>query len=244
MCIKKYIPNTITSLNLFSGCVAIIITFNFNLKYAALFIFLAAVFDFFDGMAARWLHVKSELGKELDSLADIVSFGVAPGLILFQLMVVSNNCTLFIGPVNLIPFIALLIPVFSGLRLAMFNLDTRQTESFIGLPVPANAMFIASLPLILNQIDQGAEHNDTLLAGVITNTWFLIGLSVLMSYLLVSEIPLFSLKFKNMQWKGNEYRFLFLLTSLVLLIFFQFIAIPIIVLLYFGLSMVENNLKK
>ena len=170
MNIKKHIPNAITSLNLVSGCIAIILTFNFDLKYAAYFILLAAVFDFFDGMAARWLHVKSAIGKELDSLADIVSFGVAPGLIVFQLCAVSNDIVLFAGEINLVPFIALLIPVFSALRLAKFNLDTRQTESFIGLPVPANALMIASLPLILNQIDQGVNQNDSLLGIVITST--------------------------------------------------------------------------
>jgi len=114
MNIKKHIPNAITSLNLVSGCIAIILTFNFDLKYAAYFILLAAVFDFFDGMAARWLHVKSAIGKELDSLADVVSFGVAPGLIVFQLCAVSNDIVLFAGEINLIPFIALLIPVFFG----------------------------------------------------------------------------------------------------------------------------------
>ncbi|HNY07530.1 MAG TPA: CDP-diacylglycerol--serine O-phosphatidyltransferase [Bacteroidales bacterium] len=241
MNIKKHIPNAITSLNLVSGCIAIILTFNFDLKYAAYFILLAAVFDFFDGMAARWLHVKSAIGKELDSLADIVSFGVAPGLIVFQLCAVSNDIVLFAGEINLVPFIALLIPVFSALRLAKFNLDTRQTESFIGLPVPANALMIASLPLILNQIDQGVNQNDSLLGIVITSTWFLLGLTIVMSFLLVSGIRLFSLKFKNLNWNGNEYRLIFLIGSLLLFVFFQFIAIPIILLLYIVLSLFQDK---
>ena len=229
--IRKNIPNAITCLNLLCGCMAIVFAYNHHLDYAAWLIGIAAIFDFLDGMAARLLNVHSEIGKQLDSLADMVTFGVAPGAILFMMI----QSTLTLTNAYLV-WVTLLIPVFSAIRLAKFNIDTRQSDSFIGMPTPANAMLIGSLPLIIKY------HPD--FSIVIYNTNSLILLTVLMSLLLVAELPLFALKFKNFTFTDNKLRYVFLGSSVVLLILFHFIAIPIIVFLHIILSVINNYLTK
>ncbi|KAA5547422.1 CDP-diacylglycerol--serine O-phosphatidyltransferase [Adhaeribacter rhizoryzae] len=228
---KKHIPNFITCLNLFTGCVAVYIAFQGNLEFAAYLVGIAAVFDFLDGMIARLLHAYSEIGKQLDSLADMVSFGVLPGVIMFQLMrksaMANPNTSLY--EAELFPFLAFIIIIFSALRLAKFNIDTRQTTLFIGLPTPANTLFVASLPLIL----ASDQYN---LSQYFMNQYILLGLTLFLSYLLVAEIPLFALKFKNLAWKDNATRFIFLLIAIPLLFLLKFAAVPVIIVLYVLLS--------
>lgn len=188
--VVRNIPNTITSCNLFSGCIASYMAFQGDFKMALLFIVLGAVFDFFDGMFARLLNVSSPIGKELDSLADDITFGLAPSAIVFSLLKEVKTPE-FMQPVaEFIPYTAFLISVFSALRLAKFNIDERQTSSFIGMPTPANALFWASLALGI--------HNNMNLYGEYFNSLSIIVMVVIMSLLLVAEIPMFSLKFKNL----------------------------------------------
>jgi len=240
MKIKKNIPNFITLLNLFSGCLSIVATFENNWVWAAYFIGIAAILDFLDGTFARILNAKSETGKQLDSLADIISFGVAPAIILFQLIRHSPDLpVLEISNINLLPFIAFFIPVFSALRLAKFNIDTRQTESFIGLPTPANAIFIASLPLILIQ----QFPDNQWIFDTIKSSWFLMALTIILSILLISNIPLFSLKFKNLKWNDNKDRYIFLVISIAFILIFYFAAIPLIIILYILISVLANQLN-
>jgi CDP-diacylglycerol--serine O-phosphatidyltransferase len=222
---KKHIPNAITCANLFSGCIGVVFAFNGQLETAAYFVLLSGIFDFFDGFAARLLHVKSDIGKELDSLADMVSFGFLPGVVMFQLLKLSGsyNDTLFF-----LPYLGFIITVFSALRLAKFNIDTRQTEDFIGLNTPMNTLFIISLPFIQKDYPE-----------VIGSTWLLAGITLLMSWLLVSEIRIFSMKFSSMSWTQNKMKFIFLLLSAVLVVFLQFAAIPFILVLYIALSVVH-----
>jgi len=235
---KKHIPNFVTSLNLLSGCIGVgLVLRGGNLDIAAYMIGLAAVFDFLDGMVARLLNVKSEIGKQLDSLADVVSFGVLPGIIIFSMLDgVYNDAE---GVVTYLPFIAFIIPVFSALRLAKFNIDTRQTESFIGLPTPANAIFWASVPLILlHQPEQ-----IPVLTKLLSSPGLLIILIFVFSYLLVSPLPLFSMKFKDMSWGKNHMQYILITVSIALILLLHFIAIPFILLLYIILSII-NNFKK
>ena len=233
---KKHIPNFITTLNLFSGCIGIIIALQYRLDYAAYFIAIAALFDFFDGLAARLLHVKSEIGKELDSLADVVSFGVLPGIILYQLMANSPNTPAAGSFLSIFSLIAFIIPILSAVRLAKFNLDTRQTTSFIGLPVPANALFLGSLPLIKMQ----AGYSDSLswLTSITDNYYILAIIAIGMSLLLVSEIPLISLKFRNLKFAENKPQFILVTFSVIAFALVTFTAIPLIILAYILLSLV------
>lgn len=232
---KKHIPNLITSLNLLSGIVAIYLSFNGNLMGAAGFMALGAFFDFFDGMAARALHVKSEMGKQMDSLADLVSFGLVPGFIVFQLMQSSPNLPEWtLGTLNLAPFLAFIIPVLSAYRLAKFNIDERQTDSFIGLPTPANALFIGSLPFLISGF-YSFELVD------LHNYYILLVLAIVLSLLLVAELPLFSLKFKDLSWKNNSIRFIFLGLSIVALALLRVGAFPIIIVIYVLLSLVQRK---
>ncbi|MCD6179684.1 MAG: CDP-diacylglycerol--serine O-phosphatidyltransferase [Bacteroidales bacterium] len=236
---KKQIPNSITALNLLSGIFAIIATFEGVLLWAGFFIALGAFFDFFDGMSARLLKIKSNIGKEMDSLADLVSFGVAPGFIAYQLMLQTNNLPQWIlFNYNIAAFFAFIIPVFAAFRLAKFNIDTRQTTSFIGLPTPANALFFASLPFILS-----ATYTIDLpiFQSWISNYWFLLIMAFLISILMVAELPLFALKFSNLSWRDNKFRFVFISLAIVLLILLQFTAFPIIILIYIALSIVQNK---
>jgi len=222
--IKKHIPNFITCLNLFSGSVAVYLAFKGNFQGALIAILLASVFDFFDGFAARLLKAYSPMGKELDSLADIISFGMAPGAMVFALLSTLEIC-------SYLPFVAFLIPVFSGLRLAKFNIDERQTSSFLGLPVPANAIFWAGLVFSFSTF-------------MLANYWLLIILICLFSFFLVSEIPMFSLKFKSYDWKTNRLQYIFLIVCILLLSIFQLNAFAPIISWYISLSIIISLFKK
>jgi CDP-diacylglycerol--serine O-phosphatidyltransferase len=226
--VRKHLPNAITCANLFSGCVGIVFAFQGDLVVAAYAIFLAAIFDFFDGFASRVLNSFSSIGKDLDSLADMVSFGVLPSVIMYQLFLQAAQIDRISTYLN---FIAFLIPVFSALRLAKFNTDTRQADIFIGLPTPANAILIASFPLII------AEHVN--LAKYILNPYFLSICVVAMCILLVAELPLMSLKFKNSDFNKNIYRYLLLLFSAILILFFKFVAVPVMIFIYIILSIFQ-----
>lgn len=226
--VKKHLPNAITCFNLFSGCVGIVFAFNDNLIFAAYCIFLAAIFDFFDGFASRVLQSFSGIGKDLDSLADMVSFGFLPSAILYKLFLRAPQ----IYDVGVyLSFIAFAIAVFSALRLAKFNTDTRQAEIFIGLPTPANAILIASLPFIVDQYD--------MLGRFILNQYTLTVIVIVMCALLVAELPLMSLKFKNRDPR-NLYRYLLLLISAILILFFKFAAVPVVIFIYITLSIVQK----
>lgn len=230
---KKQLPNIITSFNLISGLIAIYLTFNGMLMEAAAFMALGAFFDFFDGMAARALNVKSEMGLQMDSLADMVSFGVAPGFMMFHLLQTSPNIPDWtIGSTHIAPFPAFIITVLSAFRLAKFNVDTRQTDSFIGLPTPANSLFIGSLPFIIS----GTFAHQL---SWLNNYYLLLGLSILLSVLLVAELPLMSLKFKNLRWSDNSKRFVFLFISIVLLIILHIAAFPLIIVVYIIMSLLK-----
>lgn len=234
---KKHIPNFITTLNLFSGCIGIIMALQFSrLDYAAYFIAIAAFFDFLDGLAARLLHVKSEIGKELDSLADVVSFGVLPGIIVYQLMINSPNTPVTNSFVSVFSLVALIIPVLSAVRLAKFNLDTRQTTSFIGLPVPANALFLGSLPLI--KLQAGYSDSLSYLTAITDNYYALAFIAIGMSLLLVSGIPLISLKFKNLKFADNKAQFILVGFAIIAFAIVTFTAIPLIILAYILLSLI------
>lgn len=199
MNIKKQIPNTITCCNLISGCIAISFAFGGNAKMALLWIIIGAIFDFFDGMSARMLQVSSPIGKELDSLADDVTFGVAPASIVFAELYVMEYPAFLQPFCTFIPYAAFLIAAFSALRLAKFNLDERQTTSFIGLPTPANALFWGSLIV----------YNPTWLESYSFSVIIVLLMIVLSSYLLVAELPMFALKFKHWGYRGNEIKYWF-----------------------------------
>jgi CDP-diacylglycerol--serine O-phosphatidyltransferase len=239
MWLKNNVPNLITSMNLLCGTMAVMAVANHEPDVAGLFIFVAAVFDFLDGMAARILNSKTEIGKQLDSLADMVSFGLAPGLIMFDL--ISKSAELRFPGSTLatnLPYIALMIPVLSAWRLAKFNIDDRQTNHFIGLPTPAYAMVVASFPMIvLYHVNFEASWMMKIIS-LIYNPIFLAVFSGLFSILLVAPIHLFALKFKHFRWKHNEVRYSFLLVSLILLIWLLLLAIPLIIILYILLSVI------
>ncbi len=232
--IRKNIPNAITSLNVLCGSVAVVFILKGTLTIAVLLIMLAAVFDFLDGMTARLLKAYSPIGKELDSLADMISFGLAPGLIMFKLLEYSLlKDTLLPADPSILSFVqllilgtAFLIPIFSALRLAKFNVDVRQTSSFIGLPTPANALFIASLALI-------QEHGTMpAIDTVLLSTPVLIIITLVFSWLLVSEIPMFSLKFKNLSWQANKIQYIFLILTIGFLVGLRLYGITASVLLF------------
>lgn len=238
---KRQIPNIITLSNLVCGTLSVWQALQGNLVYAALFIFLGAIFDFFDGMVARLLKVQSDIGKELDSLSDVVSFGVAPGFIVFKLL----ETTL---PIDMewIKFIAMLMPALSSYRLAKFNLDTRQTTSFIGLPTPANAMVWAAYGIIISLGNEAnlslfAFFNQGAIVEFMSNPVLIALLSVLLSISLVVEVPLFALKFKNFSWKDNKVRYLFLIIDGLLLLLFGVYAVPVIILFYVLLSVLVKG---
>ncbi len=239
----KQIPNIITSLNLLCGCVAIMFAVSGDLVSASFFAFAGIFLDFFDGLAARVLNAQSQVGLQLDSLADVVTSGVLPGIVMVQLLSEAltgkslDISAIFSDTANstsiesYLPFIGLLIAVASGYRLAKFNVDTRQTTSFIGLPVPANTLLILSLPLILNF--QASQQ----ITELILTPWFLIIITLVSCVLLNAEIPLFGLKFKTWNFKDNAVRYLFLISSILLLVVLKFIAIPIIIFLYILVSL-------
>lgn len=231
MSITKYIPNTITCFNLASGCFATIMALQGDLKAAIIWIIIAAIFDFSDGLAARLLKAYSPLGKELDSLSDIVSFGVAPGMSLYVLLATAVG-SLEISGISWLPYLAFVIPVFSGLRLAKFNVDERQSTSFIGMPVPAHALLWGSLSYVLQPfITNHALY--ILIACLIA--------SMVTSYLLVSEVPMFSMKVKSLKWKGNELRYILIVCGLLFLLLFGFLGIAGTMLLYIILSLFNKQ---
>ena len=240
MILRKHIPNFITCLNIISGSLAVVFALRGELTIAVFLILAGAFFDFFDGMAARTLKAYSAIGKDLDSLADVITFGLAPGMIMFVLLQYSLSnqpIVLFTFREGVIVSFALLIPVFSALRLAKFNNDTRQTSSFIGLPTPANAIFISSLALI-NDYGEFETFDHLIL-----NTGTLIFLTLLTSYLLISEIPMFSLKFKNMRWQDNKIRMIFLIIALILISAFTFYGIAATIISFVFLSFIQNIRK-
>ncbi len=285
---KALIPNLLTAGNLVGGVLAIIFSLTGRLEWAPYCIFISAFLDFFDGFAARLLKVQSEMGKQLDSLADMVTFGVAPGVMMFVLLKMililpilshpvgmpleygqllreapttldvimefeSQSDTIYgettvdvvlVWSYKILPYFALLIPVMSMFRLAKFNLDTRQTDSFIGVPTPANTLFFAALPLIMIQADNGSGFSETFSQSFISNPIFLVISCVLMSALLVSELPLFALKFKSFGFKGNEIRYIFLTLAVILLATLWWLAIPLIIILYILLSLIQNLLLR
>ncbi|HZK09247.1 MAG TPA: CDP-diacylglycerol--serine O-phosphatidyltransferase [Bacteroidales bacterium] len=232
---KKHIPNFVTLLNLTSGVIAIVLSFNQALVAAAYFIALAAVFDFMDGMLARLLNARSNIGIQLDSLADLISFGLAPAFILYQIMMAASNMpAVTVGGLEVMLFAAFLIPAFSALRLAKFNIDPTQKEGFIGLPTPANALFFASLPLVAAQ---AISRDHTMLLGFLDNYWLLLVLAIVFSWLMVAPIPLFSLKLKNLSWQANQLRYVFAAFAVLLVITILAYALPLIIVLYLLMSL-------
>jgi len=246
---KKHIPNLVTLLNLFSGCIAVLLAVNNNFIAAAGFVVLGIFFDFFDGLLARKLQVQSELGIQLDSLADMITSGLVPGVFMFKLLAMSSDSPDLISfsnewnsaihwqgfqfaPIALLGF---LITMASAYRLAKFNIDQDQQSYFKGLPTPANTLLIISLPLIME------FQNNDLINSIILNSLFLIVLTIISSWLLVSSIKLFALKFKDWSFKNNAMRYIFIILCLVLLIVLQFAAIPLIILVYIGLSLVNQK---
>ncbi len=257
MKIKQNIPNFLTCCNLLCGCLAIVRAFDGDLVWAAYLVGIAAIFDFLDGFAARFLKVSSPIGKDLDSLADMVTFGLVPGMVMFKMIGFSFSKQYF--GVFLNSFVsnhelgieqyfiystvfAFSIVIFSAIRLAKFNNDTRQSESFIGLPTPANAILICSIPLVvgLNDVNDFMTLPMTGLNSIIINPCFLLGLTAVLSFLLIAPLQLFALKFQSFDWKGNEIRYVFLGLSLGLLIGLQFLGIPLIIILYIVLSIINN----
>lgn len=238
--IRKSIPNFLTSMNIVCGTIAIAIAFENKelLHISAILIGIASVFDFLDGFSARMLKAYSPMGKELDSLADMISFGLAPTIIMYQMIKFSLFGTAFsfdnLQTTDWLFILSpLLIAVFSGLRLAKFNIDTRQTDSFIGLPTPANAIFIASIPVVF------WINPDNAIITFLMTKWALLAITVIFSFLLVSEIPMFSLKIKNLKFADNKLRFVFIGLVLVLIISFQVLALPLIIILYILLSVIN-----
>lgn len=239
----KQIPNMITSLNLLCGAVAILFAVSGDLIIASVFVMIGIVLDFFDGLAARLLKAQSPIGGQLDSLADVVTFGVVPGIVMVQMLQIAffgqmrpltevfSYKAWNVGFQNYYPLIGLMIIVASAYRLAKFNVDTRQSHHFIGLPTPANALLILSLPLIFE-----FQYTQTI-ETILFNKWFLIGLTLISSILLNAELHLFAFKFKTWGFKENIKRYLFALLSIVLLVWLQFIAIPILILLYVLISL-------
>ena len=238
MTIKKHVPNAITLLNLFCGCIAMVFALNNDFEMAFYFVSLGIFLDFFDGFFARLIQVSSPLGLQLDSLADMVTSGVVPGVVMYQLLGSSGGYPKLGWAVEPFPFLGFLIALGSCYRLANFNIDTRQTDSFIGLPTPANALFILSLPLVL-------RHSDSMLVlELLTNPWVLIAIIFLSVYLLNAEIPLFSLKIKTFSVQKNALQIGFLVASLLLLVFFQYAGIPLVIVFYVLLSVANNAFAK
>lgn len=222
----KQLPNFLTCCNLICGCLGIIFLWEDQTIPSAYFVWGAVLFDFFDGFAARILKISSPIGKELDSLADVVSFGVLPALFMYKLIA-------FESPVPYLPYVALLIAICSAIRLAVFNIDVTQSESFKGLPTPANALFITALPFLHHQAFDPL-HSPIVLTLI----------TLIFSLLLVSRIDLFALKFENFSWKENKIRFTFLVLSVLLLAVLQFAALPLIIILYIALSLGDRVFSK
>lgn len=243
---KRHIPNFVTLLNVFCGSVAVIFAVNGNMKLTALFVFLGVFFDFFDGLLARKLKVQSDLGLQLDSLADMITSGLVPGLVMFHLFKLSGpdwmefsanqsiTTVLSVSSNSFLPFLGLIITLASAYRLANFNIDANQTDAFVGLPTPANALLILSLPLIIEY------QSSDIMNAIILNKWFLIIVTLMSSYLLNANIKLLALKFKNWSFKDNAARYILIILAAILLIVFQFAAIPLIILVYIIISLLNK----
>ena len=229
MSLKQHIPNAITCGNLVSGCLSILfVAYGMPVK-AAVMLFVAGLFDFFDGFAARLLHAHSPIGADLDSLADVVSSGVAPGFIMYWLMVHAFDLpSVTLLGVSLLPCLAFLLPVFSAIRLAKFNVDDTQKTSFRGLPAPGMALFIASLPLALSQMGH--------LTDGVLDYWACLGITLIFSFMMVSRLRFFSFKMKSAKWKGNEVRWIFLIITVTAVAIFRLVALPFVMMLYVLLS--------
>ncbi|OIQ21498.1 MAG: phosphatidylserine synthase [Flavobacterium sp. MedPE-SWcel] len=240
---SKYVPNFITLLNLSSGLIALIYAFDNNLKMAFLWVCLGIFFDFWDGFFARILKAQSEVGLQLDSLADMVTSGVVPGLVMYKMFENIYSLTGTDVPddfySNFIPYIGFIITLASCYRLAKFNVDTRQIDSFIGLPTPANTLFIMSIPMILSQ-----SSGDDFIFNILSNPYVLMGITLLSAFMLNAEIPLFSLKIKQLNFKENKLQIFFLLYSVLLLVFLQYLGIPLIILSYVVLSIFNNKFQQ
>ena len=246
---KKHLPNFITLLNLLCGSIAILFAVNGELVTTAIFVFLGIFFDFFDGLVARKLNVQSELGLQLDSLADMVTSGLVPGIVMFQLLSMSGGNSKWLERSNewsstmlweglhfqLFPLIGLLITLASAYRLAKFNISDNQSDSFIGLPTPANTLLILSFPLILE------FQNNDIINAIILNKWFLISITLLSAYLMNANIKLLALKFKNFSFKDNSARFILIILAVILLVIFQFAAVPLIILTYIIISILNKS---
>jgi CDP-diacylglycerol--serine O-phosphatidyltransferase len=244
--IKNHLPNALTCGNLLCGIFGLNIVLSTpdfinqpdRLILPSILIGVALVCDWLDGFIARLVNAQSPIGKELDSLADMVTFGVLPAFIMLKL--IEGSCTSGTCTVGLFgfykPYIAFALAVFSALRLAKFNVDTRQSHSFIGVPTPANGMVVASLPLILVYHPEYREY--------VLNYNVLIIYSIVMSYLLVAELPLFALKFKNFDWKSNQVKYIFLILSIALILVFKFVAIPLVIFIYILISIADNLMGK
>lgn len=245
--IRRLIPNLLTAGNLVGGILAIILSLTGRIELAPYCIIASAIFDFLDGFVARLLKVQSELGKQLDSLADMVTFGVAPGIICYYyILQTQEHLSQDPSPymVTFLPMVAFIIPVFALFRLAKFNLDTRQTSSFIGLPTPAMTLFFAVIPVLgVDAVNDPSALKGEILMNTVHNEWVFIPLIIIMSVLMVVEIPLFALKFSNFKWKGNQVRYIFLTISAILLATLFFWAVPLIIILYIILSLINNTNK-
>ncbi|WP_093872052.1 phosphatidylcholine/phosphatidylserine synthase [Tenacibaculum sp. MAR_2010_89] len=243
---KKQIPNLITLGNLLCGTIATIFAVKGDFVGTAVLVIIGIGLDFFDGFAARLLKVQGELGKQLDSLADMVTSGVVPGIVMLQLLVnaIDIDAVGYFGideygrSGSNLPYLGLLLTLGAGYRLAKFNIDERQSDSFIGLPTPAMSLFVISLPLILEYSGYSFFNN------IVQNKYFLIVITVLLTFIMNTELPLFSLKFKTFSFKENIVKYLFLIASLILLVALKFVAIPIIILLYIVVSLLQNLINK
>jgi CDP-diacylglycerol--serine O-phosphatidyltransferase len=240
MNIKKHIPNILTLLNLLCGCIAIVFISKLRFDLAFYFVCLGIFFDFFDGFFARKFGVAGPLGVQLDSLADMVTSGVAPGYVMYQLlsfdgsfMQITNDLSFF-----QVSFLGFIITLGACYRLANFNIDTRQSDSFIGLPTPANALFIMSLPLVIE------ECHFLTLSELLNIKWVLLAITLLSAYVMNAEIPLFSLKIKNFSFQKYKLQIGFLVLSIVMIATLQYLAIPLIIMTYVLLSVGNNMLAK
>jgi CDP-diacylglycerol--serine O-phosphatidyltransferase len=232
MQIKKHIPNIITLLNLFCGCIAVVFVSELNFEMAFFFVSLGIFLDFFDGFFARLFKVAGPLGLQLDSLADMVTSGVVPGFVMFWLLKEAQDPA---APNQILPYLGFIITLGSCYRLANFNIDTRQTDSFIGLPTPANTLFIMSLPLVI-------KFSDSMVVfELLTNQWFLLAISLFSAYILNAEIPLFSLKIKDFSFKKNALQIVFLSLCVLLLVLLHYLAIPLVIITYVLLSVINNK---
>ena len=232
MSIKKHIPNFITLMNLLAGILSIYLGMKGEIQLSAAMIFVAAIFDFLDGFLAKVLNAKSDIGVQLDSLADMVSFGVAPSFILFHTFGMPEVES---SSIKYLPFIAFIVPLFSALRLAKFNIDDEQTSSFIGMPTPAVALLLASFPIMILGC---LAENKGLYYDIVTNPYFLAGIAIVSSFLMVSPLPMFALKFTSVSWAENQTRYIFIVLSVFLIILLKLAAIPLIILMYLLLSIV------